>query len=369
VTFIAYPHEVDVVDHQLNGFYRTASLGGQSSRRNEITAKICGDSLNARELGVEHPPFVLQLDRPNIPKAKPAKAQSIKGGDLKGLAQLGRELQQREAEQAVDISLVSSWRSDTSGEATPEEIEDGLSGLDGDTPCYRALVRTEKGNERIVFLPVHRAIEFMSSSRNTGLTLGSPAELGPGDVLLRLDEGGRADLFDRIVELAENEPGLAFLGRFRSEWQRAIQAFASKYSSNRVVDYGRALRALQDNGARIVSPLTVRNWVENFVIGPEDIDSIVAVGRATHIGSLERNAKEFDRVFRRIRGLHQGLGRRLSSAIRERFRSVTGDALDSKTPGEDEDLDLRLGIPLDEMLETIEFLEIVQISPPSGIAV
>jgi hypothetical protein len=77
--------------------------------------------------------------------------------------------------------------------------------------------------------------------------------------------------------------------------------------------------------------------------------------------SVARSAKEFDRAFRRIRGIHQGIGRRLNTAIRQQFKNFAGnqpEAPEEVAPV----LDSRLGLPLEELLETVEYLQVLSVS-------
>jgi hypothetical protein len=78
---------------------------------------------------------------------------------------------------------------------------------------------------------------------------------------------------------------------------------------------------------------------------------------------LAGQAKEFQKAFRKIRGLRRGLGNRLSNIIRSSFKDLALGGARSKV----ESLDERLGIPLDELLETIDVAEVTAIRvPPAG---
>ncbi|MCA1642184.1 MAG: DrmE family protein, partial [Acidobacteria bacterium] len=185
-----------------------------------------------------------------------------------------------------------------------------------------------------------------------------PHELLLGDVLLRMDEGGRTSLFDRIVELAEDQPEMQYLATFRHVWRRAVQRLVARFGGQWGPNYVGMLLSLQSYGATIQSDQTVRSWVQDYVIGPDEVSSIIAVGRASGSEALVRQAKQFDAAFRRIRGIRQGIGRRLNSTIRKSFRHFTEGTVE---PGAYQ-LDERLGIPLDELLETIDLAEIISVN-------
>ena len=72
---------------------------------------------------------------------------------------------------------------------------------------------------------------------------------------------------------------------------------------------------------------------------------------------MVHQAKEFDRAFHRIRSIRQGIGRRLNGAIRRSFRHFAEGTPDQSA----EQLDDRLRIPLDELLETIDLAEVISV--------
>jgi hypothetical protein len=90
------------------------------------------------------------------------------------------------------------------------------------------------------------------------------------------------------------------------------------------------------------------------VIGPDDLSSIKAVGDVVNFEPLVRNAREFDKAFRTIRGVHQGLGRRLTRAIRESSRNLVG----SDERQEADPLTDYIWLPMTELLETVDLVEI-----------
>jgi hypothetical protein len=118
------------------------------------------------------------------------------------------------------------------------------------------------------------------------------------------------------------------------------------------------LRELQTNGARIQTEQTVRNWALDYVIGPDEISSIVAVGRVSGVSVMVRQAKEFDQSFRRIRGIRQAIGQRLNNTIRKSFKTFAEGSVDPYAF----QLEDRLGIPVDELLETIDLAEVISIN-------
>jgi hypothetical protein len=210
-----------------------------------------------------------------------------------------------------------------------------------------------------MFLALSSLVECVRPSEGDEILRIVAEKLKVGDILLRMpDIAVRGTLFDQLVHLAEGQPDMDYLAEFRKTWRQGIQKVAAKFRSPSGVDYAAIFRSLKNAGAPIESEQSVRFWVHDLVIGPEAIGSIKAVGQLSGSDALVSQAKHFDRAFRKIRGIHQGIGRRLSSAIRESFRHLQFGKMQRGS----ERLDDRLGIPLDEMLDTIDLSEILTVS-------
>jgi hypothetical protein len=167
----------------------------------------------------------------------------------------------------------------------------------------------------------------------------------------------RGSLFDQMVRLAEGQPEMDYLASFRKVWREAIQSIALRNRSSGETNYTKIFESLREAGAPIASEQTVRLWINGQVIGPEAVTSIQAVGKLSGSQSLMNQAKKFDRAFRQIRSIHQGLGRRLSTAIRRSFRHLKF----RETKNSVAKLDDHLGVPLDELLESVDLLEVLSV--------
>jgi hypothetical protein len=92
-------------------------------------------------------------------------------------------------------------------------------------------------------------------------------------------------------------------------------------------------------------------------MGPDDVSSIRAAGKLAGVDSLERNAQAFDKAFRTIRAIHQGVGRRLARMIRESSRYLVEDE-PSGSFGD------HLWLPINELLETVDIAEVIERRDP-----
>ena len=121
---------------------------------------------------------------------------------------------------------------------------------------------------------------------------------------------------------------------------------------------------LQQVGATVSTEQAVRGWISGDTIGPDSVGSIRAVGKLSGVDAVANNAKAFDAAFRRIRSVHQAIGRRLATAIRRSFHQFADTSVDAPA-GE---LDEHLALPVAELLESIDFAEVLATSPQREVA-
>lgn len=123
------------------------------------------------------------------------------------------------------------------------------------------------------------------------------------------------------------------------------------------------LRELRKNGATITSTQTLQNWLHDEVIGPEDRKSITAVGHTISSNRLLALARDLDKSFERIRALRRGLGRRLSTIVRQTFKAAATDSGIANLEG----LDPRLELPLAELLESVDLAEVTLVAASQAV--
>ena len=374
VTFLCYAEESDVVESQLESFYDATALQFGERTREEFLAKAVtpDGGLTPSVLSVTHLMPALKLVRPARPTVldKPARKQerfqTVEGG-LEGLrAALEQALKEgEELDTKSHTSTPIVWSEDTSDEESPpDDVDDRTSAEPDDVYCLVLRVTSRSGGEGRLFLQVDVPVEYVRLKDSTDIKKALPQQLRAGDVILRVEDGRRSGLFDRIVDLAEIQPRMQHLGAYRKKWSSATTRLAQVYSDGLRVRYDRMLIDLKAAGAPIETELALRWWIQGLVIGPEKNASIAAVGTVIQDQTLVDGARQFDKAFRQIRGIHQGIGRRLSTAIRRSFAHLDFEALSAVH----DDLDEALALPLDELLETVDLAEVIAVGEPQAVA-
>jgi hypothetical protein len=358
ITFLAYPHEVDVIEHQLQNVYGDQARIERATRRDRVMSKLLSRSVC--------PPNDSESTIPSLRFKRPQKKSILSEPetwntieDIIPISKVTERSNRTFMQGNASFIKLSVWKEDISDDESPDEDkEDTESGVHEDTvSCVRLGVRSQVFGDGILWLDGDTIIEFVRPSLPNDIQRAIPPMIRPHDILLLLNEGKRLSLFDQFVDLAEDQPEMHHLATYRRTWRDAIQRIVAAHQDKGRPNYPAILRSLQSAGASIQSEPAVRAWVQDQVIGPENIASIIAVGRVSGNELLVRQAKAFDQVFHDIRGIRQGIGRRLNSVIRKRFKHFAKQKPEMHT----EDLDSRLKLPLDEILETIDLAEVITV--------
>lgn len=372
VTFLCYAEESDVVQSQLDSFYADSRAQATAQTRDEVLSTVI--ALDRPSAGSNTTNMVRPLILIRPPRVTPAeddsdkhaKFHTIEGG-LRGLrAALEAATEEAATPSAPDTETPLSWCEDaTDDELLPDDDVGVVSvGEADDVWCRVLTVNSRNNGVGRLFLQDDIPVEYVRLSLSTDIKKALPQNLRSGDVVLRVEDGRRSGLFDRIVELAERQPRMQMLGSYRNKWKVALTSLGQRYSDRTVIRYDQMLADLQSAGAPIETELALRWWIQGLVIGPEKAASIAAVGTVIGDEALVTGARQFDRAFRQIRGIRQGIGRRLSTAIRRSFDHLDLDA--RSTQGDE--LDETLGLPLDELLETIDLAEVIEVGARQMVA-
>jgi hypothetical protein len=356
VHFLAYPHETGIIERQLEAMYDPAAC---DERRRHRESSICSVLACRVERDASSECSLPSLSFKAPAKSKRGSVVTLTGGlsDLGSLWAASRKAAQ------VDRDVEEpAWLQ----EAAEEDVSTEGDVLATDTisapirTCIRLDVRSQSEGRGTVLMPKDAAVDCVRLSVDEELRRVTAEELQVGDAILLVGENKRAGLFETIAELAERQPFMEYLAAFRRRWRIAVQGLAAKYSSHDGIDYPTLRRDLKAEGATIESEAAIRLWIQGHIIGPESVESIKAVGIVAGNPAVAGQAKEFQRAFRKIRGLRRGIGHRLSNIIRTSFKHLAlGDA-----PPRSEALDDRLGIPFEELLESIDIAEVLAIGVP-----
>lgn len=354
VHFLAYPHETEIVRQQLEGFYSQHGSEVRRHQREQAVSAVLNCRMDADAMK-ESPLVALRLKAPPQKTAKPAREGApISVRSLSSLGQLWSTVK-KAAETQKPEEL--TWYLEAGDEEPDTQIDAGALDPNAVKTYVLLTVRSRAEGRGTLLVPRDGPIDCVRLSVDEELRRVSAGDLVKGDVILLLGAAKRGGVFETIVDLAEQQPSMEYLAAFRRQWEISIQSLAARYATRQSHNFSRLLADLKREGASIESEAAVRLWVLGEIIGPETMESIRAVGILAGNTAIAKQAKEFQRAFRKIRGLRRGIGHRLSSLIRKSFADLAlGERMDGSEP-----LEQRLGIAFEELLETIDIAEVLAV--------
>ena len=364
VTFLGYSYESDLVEQHLKFVYGETGRSANLQMRERSVQMLLGTATTAgaaTPCAIAEPPTArLILKRRNTKDKPSSNSRSVRAeGGFTGLSDALKVARNKVDKAAV---VARSVEQDTEDEMLANEDigfgEENSDRVDRASSCFSVRVRSRRYGRGDIWLVEDSLVECVRPSSGEEIWRIPPRSLKIGDVLLRMENSEvRGSLFDQMVHLAEGQPEMDYLASFRKSWREAIQKIISRNRTACGIEYVKVFEALRAAGAPISSEQTVRLWMHDQVIGPEAVGSIEAVGKISGSGALVAQAKRFDAAFRSIRAIHQGIGRSLSSAIRQSFRHLNFGEVKTRV----ERLNDRLGIPLDELVETVDLAEVLSV--------
>jgi hypothetical protein len=362
--FLAYSHEIGAIKGQLQAVYGKYALSNRSKKRNDFMLDILS-TLATSTCGQESSITELKLECPEITPltaCRDERSEKTAAASAQELADIMTERSRIKTEEDMHQQSGTDIWEDDIGDEVLDENDDALSHTphSDDVECITMRVVSRSQGSCRIRLGKNTVAEVVQAQRPTEVVRLLPNEIHPGDVLLIIDEGIRGDLFDRVVDLAEQQPRLRYLASYRRAWRDAIQLLASQFRCSGVIDYSCMLSQLQTAGAPVQTEAALRGWVYEQVIGPEALGSIRAVGVVSGNQMIVKQANDFDKAFHKIRGIRTSIGRLINAAIRQTFTSF-GDIGETGM----HKLDDRLLLPVNELIETLDFAEVVLVESES----
>lgn len=361
VCFLGYPYESEIIEKHLEFVYGDAAWKANLQTRERSIGALVGILVPKVPTAEVKPPLASLVVKRKVAHGKPSpSSKSVRAaGGFAGLSEAIKLARDRvEQEVVVARSVDQDVELDLSDLDQVSLGAEELDNLDQALPCLPVKVQSRRYGQGKIWFREDSLVECVRPSSGEEIWRIPPRSLKIGDVLLRMENSEvRGSLFDQMVHLAEGQPEMDYLASFRRAWSEAVQKIVARHRTSWGIDYGKVFKALQAAGAPISSEQTVCLWMHEQVIGPEAVESIEAVGQVSGSGALVAQAKRFDAAFRSIRAIHQGIGRRLSGAIRQSFRHLHFGEVKTRV----ERLDDRLGIPLDELVETVDLAEVLSV--------
>ncbi len=360
--FLAFPYEIEIIRSQIMQFYDMQYLDHRSYRRFEAIADLMTSPSQVSKAEVIDYPYI-DITMPKITSLphKIKKRTMQKVGSFEDLMAVVKEREEKVELEREEFDVASdSTFEDIEEERVKEysvaEVKSILKVKEG-VPCYEVTLKSQDKGLRTMWVATDTFVEFVRPDDPNELYRLTPDQLLEKDLLLIVDQNQQKGIFEQLIEIADNNPKVQYIATYRNIWRKAISLIEANFRDpDGKIDYLTMHLALVKEGIEITSLQTLQNWVNDVVIGPADLSSIVAIGKVSGVVELSRRSKEFDRNFARIRSLHRSIGRRVANIIRQTFKLVAS----TDTVLQD-NLEDSIGIPLEEIVRSIEVCEVQRV--------
>jgi hypothetical protein len=136
------------------------------------------------------------------------------------------------------------------------------------------------------------------------------SRLAVGDELVFIDGDAHKTLLAKLLDVAENIPGLAVGAGWHGHWRAVLQ-----HAHERSGSYNGLARTLATVGCRVQGQ-TVRLWCVGVTIGPDDFQDLQRVGQIAEDPVLLTQGAEVWRAMQTLRNAHVKVGKRLAALAR-----------------------------------------------------
>jgi hypothetical protein len=228
--------------------------------------------------------------------------------------------------------------------------------------CVRLSVSSglneDKNNEKYAFIPNDCTVKVKKFNESDVKTI-NPLEMKPGDIWVRVKKQQRKELFNTILSMSSNALIMKWIEANANEWKDMLNLLWRKYhhdSRYKSESYEKILNAINNNGGKIVSPITISNWINGDVSLVRDYANVRAVARILEEKQYEDRVRSIYKAMKELWGIHIKLGKSLGKIVAEQAAGlVEGYELD-----ESRWIDLGKGmrISMKDILDVIEFSEI-----------
>ncbi|MBY6268669.1 DrmE family protein [Parageobacillus thermoglucosidasius] len=226
--------------------------------------------------------------------------------------------------------------------------------------CIRLIVNSENSNKSI-YLPIDMLFKVKKFNKDEVESI-SPYEIATNDILVKVKEQQRKELFNEILNLASNTLLMKWIKSNVAEWQNLIkqlwQMFYTPYQNKKNI-YIKIRDSINSNGGKVESYLTIANWINGDVSLVRNIENMKAAGRVVENYEFVERAQTIYKAMKELWGIHIKLGKALGKLIEEYASAV------SENKYQDEQW-LNLGkdivVSIEDLLSAIQIFKVIQVN-------
>ncbi|MHA2298274.1 MAG: DrmE family protein [Candidatus Hodarchaeales archaeon] len=180
-------------------------------------------------------------------------------------------------------------------------------------------------------------------------------ELKQNDIIFILDPAKKSSLSDLVFECLDTRPEnreIVFFVRF---WKNTLISLYEKCDENE----RELLNKLQQEGSKIGTLQTLRNWLSGETIGPADQENLRIIAKLAKDENLKKHLLKVNFAIKKLRGIHSSFMRIFNRYLFYQYGSLFGERLYQKKieDYDEQNLEKELGkynMTIDELEKLVE---------------
>lgn len=186
------------------------------------------------------------------------------------------------------------------------------------------------------------------------------AEVVPGSIVLLVNGEHRHGLYGLLLGRVHRHPAIVQFVTLVARWHEDL-ATAYRDAARRGLTPERLLEQLQARGSQISCALTVRNWLDQVVRSPNDVDDLRRLAEVLSMPFVAKYYRQIHTAARKLWGLHISLSARLNRWLET---ETAGRA--SLSAGEDI-IDEQLGLTIEDFRHSLAPLRVRDVRREQGL--
>lgn len=184
-------------------------------------------------------------------------------------------------------------------------------------------------------------------------------EVGPGAIILLVNGEHRHGLYELLIGRVHKHPAIAQFVTLVARWHDDLAA-AYRDAARRGLTPEQLLSQLRARGSRISCSLTVRNWLDQIVRAPHDVEDLRRLAEVLSMPFVAKYYRQVHTAARKLWGLHISLSARLNRWLETETagRAALSDA--------EHMIDEQLGLTLEDFKHSLMPLRVREVRCEQG---
>ncbi|MGG0942064.1 DrmE family protein [Bacillus subtilis] len=226
-------------------------------------------------------------------------------------------------------------------------------------PCVKLhLVTKEQSEGKYAYVPINTKLPVKKFDEEEVKDV-NPLEVKNGDIWVKVKKQQRKELFNAILDMASNTLVMNWIDVNVNEWKEMLEVLWYKYhvsSRYKIETYEKIKTAVNANGGKVISSLTISKWINGEVSLVRDYENVMAVARVLGDEQYLNRAKSIYKAMRELWSIHIKLGKSLGKLVNKYAASLAGGYGVYNHKWMDLGKDIRISVP--DILGILDFVEL-----------